>query len=152
MRKTSEAGKDYLTRVLVVYDDSLIRGLLYTLFESEGYEVLAGRSGVDALTILGQSRRPIDLLVTDLRIPELSGERLAQECLFSGRQLRILYVSGPCDCEASVLESELLKIEFVAGPYRADELLRTARELLLAGAFKQTPHKFVALAAGSQVM
>jgi CheY-like chemotaxis protein len=152
MGKASEFGEDYSPRILVVHDDNLIRGLLYGLLESEGYEVLATASGAEALAILGQARRPIDLLVTDFRIPEMSGERLALECLSSGRGVRVLYVSAACDCEEAELEKDLLKLKFPVAPRRAVELLKKVKELLLVKLPAETPGRFITLAAGSHVM
>src|SRR5580658_10485972 len=82
------------SRVLLVDDDRSIRHALYTLLESEGYEVLAAGNGLDGLAVFRQSTRPIELLVTDYNMPRMSGLELARECSRINSELCVLYVSG----------------------------------------------------------
>ena len=58
------------TRVLLVDDQDCVRNTLYSLLESDGYDVLAASTGPDGLTICHQSIRPIALLVTDYHMPK----------------------------------------------------------------------------------
>jgi CheY-like chemotaxis protein len=117
-------------RVLVVHDDPLLRGLLHALFEDAGYDVLQAGTGLDGLRMIGQSRPPVDLLVTDYRLPGMSGAELAPECHRLRVDLRVLYVSGPCLCED--LDDDLTSPPDVfVNTFRADALLRMAKELLL---------------------
>lgn len=117
-------------RILLVDDEESIRDSLYTLLESNGYEVLAAGNGPDGLTIFRQSIRPIELLVTDYHMPRMSGLELARECSRLCGELRVLYVSGSRpDAE---LEADLQAPTrgFLAKPFRGNDLLRTARALL----------------------
>ena len=117
-------------RILLVDDDEAIRDSLYALLESAGYEVLAASNGPDGLTVFRQSTRPIELLITDYNMPQMTGLELARECsrLFSG--LRVLYVSGshPDAQLQAVLDAR--RNVFVAKPFRGKDLIRKARELL----------------------
>jgi CheY-like chemotaxis protein len=76
----SQGRCDVRSRILLVDDADPVRNLLYTLLESDGYEVLAASNGRDGLTICRQSLYPIELLVTDYTIPDMSGLELAREC------------------------------------------------------------------------
>lgn len=117
-------------RILLVDDDSSVRDSLYTLLESAGYEVLAASNGPDGLTIFRQSVRPVDLLVTDYNMPQMSGVELARECSRLFPELRVLYVSGSSADDALQADLQASKRGFLAKPFRGDDLLRKARALL----------------------
>jgi CheY-like chemotaxis protein len=118
------------SRILLVEDENAIRDSLYTLLENAGYEVLAASNGPDGLTIFRQSVPPIDLLVTDYNMPQMSGLELARECarLFGG--LRVLFVSGSSPDAELLADLQARGDGFLAKPFRGKELLRKARELI----------------------
>jgi CheY-like chemotaxis protein len=125
------------SRVLLVDDDSSVRDALYTLLEGGGYEVLAASNGPDGLSIFRQSIPPIELLVTDYNMPKMSGLELARACSRLSGHLRVLYVSGCGPDEELQADLQAPNREFVAKPFRGPDLLRKARELLLAGPMGQ---------------
>jgi len=117
-------------RIVLVDDDSSIRDSLYTLLESAGFEVLAASNGPDGLTIFRQSIRPVDLLVTDYNMPQMSGLELARECAYLFPDLRVLYVSGSSADEDLQADLQASRRAFLAKPFRGEDLLRKARALL----------------------
>ena len=117
-------------RILLVDDESYVRDSLYALLESAGYEVLAASNGPDGLTIFRESARPVDLLVTDYNMPQMSGLELARECSHLFPDLRVLYVSGSTADEDLQADLQASKRAFLAKPFRGDDLLRKARALL----------------------
>jgi len=121
---------DMPPRILLVDDDNSIRDSLYTLLENAGYEVLAASNGPDGLTVFRQSTRPVDLLVTDYNLPQMSGLELARECSRLFPDLKVLYVSGSSADDALQADLQVSKRGFLAKPFRGDELLRKARALL----------------------
>ena len=123
---------DTRPRLLLVDDADPVRNSLYTLLESDGYEVLAASNGTDGLTICRQSLYPIELLVTDYTMPDMSGLELARECTRLNHELRVLYVSGSEPDEELREDLQGRKRGFLAKPFRGSDLLRKARELLLA--------------------
>ncbi len=118
-------------RILLVDDDNSVRDSLYTLLESDGYEVLAASNGPEALTICRQSNRPIELLVTDYNMPQMSGLELAHECSRLCSDLSVLYVSGARPDQPLQADLQAPRRSFLAKPFRRVDLLRKARELLL---------------------
>jgi two-component system, cell cycle response regulator CpdR len=80
-------------RALVVDDDALTRELLASMLEDLGCETLTARSGTDALTQLANDRR-IDLLITDVNMPGLSGTQLALRARQYRPELPVLLLSG----------------------------------------------------------
>ena len=126
-------------RILLVDDEKIIRDSLYTLLESEGYEVLAASNGPDGLTIFRQAAPPIELLVTDYNMPQMSGLELARECSRLRNNLSVLYVSGSHPDEELQADLQTRKRGFLAKPFRGNELLCKARELLLADSTRHLP-------------
>jgi len=122
-----------MSRVLVVDDDAKVRNTLYALLERGGHEVLAASNGLDGLTVFRESTPPIELLVTDYNMPHMSGLDLAQECSRHSSQLGVLYVSGCRPDEELEADLKTPGRGFLAKPFREEELLRKAREVLLAG-------------------
>ena len=118
--------------VLVVDDQEVVRLLMCKTFESEGFRVLAASGGADALALCRDAEPPVDLLVTDYRMPGMTGLELAYECCRLNRELSVLYVSGssPGDDLRAALAAE--RRGFLAKPFRKSDLLRSA-EAVLAG-------------------
>ena len=119
------------TRVLIVDDEDALRDSLYRNLESEGYDVLAASNPVDALSICRKSIYPVELLVTDYHMPQMTGVELAGECLRVHSKLSVLYISGSNPDERLRADLGKQKRGFLAKPFRKDELLRKAKELLL---------------------
>ena len=117
-------------RLLLVDDQDAVRNSLYTLLERDGYEVLAASNGADGLTIYRRSIYPIELLVTDYNMPDMSGLELARECTRLNRGLGVLYVSGSEPDEELQEDLGRCKRGFLAKPFHHRDLLRKARELL----------------------
>jgi CheY-like chemotaxis protein len=90
MRRRSDLS---LPTVLVVDDEPLVRATMIDLLEDLGYEVLDTYDGATALSLLG--RNPgIGVLVTDIRMPDMDGVRLAHETRALRPDLAILITSG----------------------------------------------------------
>src|SRR5215212_2333616 len=85
--------------ILVVDDEKDFRDLLRFHFEDLGYLVLAAGDGQEALDIFAERRREIDLVITDIRMPRLDGERLIQELRRRDPHLPIIGVTGHMDLQ-----------------------------------------------------
>jgi CheY-like chemotaxis protein len=128
---TPGGNGDVRSRILLVDDQDSVLQSLYAILERAGHEVLAAHSGAEALTIFRQSIRPIELLVTDYNMPHMSGLELARECSLLWRGLSVLYVSGSSLNEELKADLQAPNRDFLAKPFRGDNLLRKVRELLL---------------------
>jgi CheY-like chemotaxis protein len=118
------------SRVLLVDDENAVRDALSALLERDGYDVLAASNGSDGLTIFRQSIPPIELLVTDYNMPRMSGLELARACSRLCCELSVLYVSGSRPDELLQADLQTPRRGFLAKPFRGDDLLRKARELV----------------------
>jgi two-component system cell cycle sensor histidine kinase/response regulator CckA len=80
--------------VLLVEDESVVRTMIRQVLRSAGHTVHEAPNGVAALELLDQHDFEIDLLVTDVVMPEMSGFELAERVAARSPQTRILYISG----------------------------------------------------------
>src|ERR1700676_2372560 len=117
-------------RILLVDDDDVVRDSLYALLESNGYEVLAASNAPNGLTIFRQSIRPIEMLVTDYNMPQMTGLELARECSRLYGKLRVLYVSGSQPDTELQADLQAPMRGFLAKPFRRNDLLNKAKALL----------------------
>jgi two-component system, cell cycle sensor histidine kinase and response regulator CckA len=110
--------------ILLVEDEDPVRRVVETMLKRHGYQVLASASSKDALAAAEQHRGTIDLLITDIRMPGMSGRKMA-ECLVTVRpDMKVLYVSGYGDAAA---ESD---VHFLQKPFSTEELATKIREML----------------------
>jgi PAS domain S-box-containing protein len=87
----SEQGTEL---VLLVEDEPAVRSLAERVLMRQGYHVLAAGSGVEALELVKGTHGQIDLLVTDVVMPEMGGVELAEHLLGLRPDLRVLFISG----------------------------------------------------------
>ena len=80
--------------VLVVEDQAALRSIVSRALRAEGYQVLEAATPAQAMELTSQSERAIQLLLTDVVMPVMSGPRLALRLLASRPDLRVLYMSG----------------------------------------------------------
>ncbi len=115
--------------ILLVDDDPDIRSLTRTFLEHEGYSVLSSGNAVRALQIF-RAAPQIDLLITDLYMPGLSGMELAQQLKASQKDLPVLMVSGGLVDEDLTAGLDAEGWVFLAKPFRLPELLATVHRIL----------------------
>ncbi len=116
--------------VLLVEDEDMIRDLVRHILEAHGYTVIAASRGEEAVELAKRHDGSIDLLVTDVVMPGMSGRELADRLSRSRANLRVLYMSGYTYNEIGrhgVLGSD---IAFIQKPFAPDGLMRKVREVL----------------------
>lgn len=125
------AGRETL---LLVEDEEGIRDLAREILEGSGYTVLEAGDPVQALRVTDGYAGAIDLLVTDVVMPHMSGRDLADRLVAKRPSLRVLYMSGYTD-DAIVHHGVLDPgTAFLPKPFTPDALRRKAREVLDGGA------------------
>lgn len=117
--------------ILLVEDESSLRGPVRTILERHGFRVIEAGSGVEALSVWKQRQDRVDLLLVDLVMPDgMSGQDLAEMLRVEKPQLRVLYTSG-YSADAARLHCPLVDgVNFLQKPYHADKLLHTVRNCL----------------------
>jgi CheY-like chemotaxis protein len=83
-------------RVLVVDDEETIRRFVERVLADAKYEIVLASSGKDALAA-AQAQGPFDLLLTDLMMPEMTGDELARQLRQAEPKLKVLYLTGFSD-------------------------------------------------------
>ena len=116
-------------RVLVVDDNDGMRTALRRMLSRSGIQVQEAASGREALEMEREALEAIDVLLTDLVMPSMSGVQLARELKALHPGLRIILMSGYAlrELHAAATEGEALNPEFLSKPFTLDE----AREALL---------------------
>jgi signal transduction histidine kinase len=116
--------------VLLVEDEDLVRNFVSTVLREKGYRVLEAHHGTEALRIAIQHAGPIQLLLTDLVMPQMSGKMLAQKLASLRPGIRVLLMSGYSE-NVSLHQGTLEKgIPFIEKPFSVDNLARKVREVL----------------------
>jgi two-component system, cell cycle sensor histidine kinase and response regulator CckA len=107
-----------------------VRRLVAEILEPTGYSVLQAGDGPSALELLRRHTGTLDLLVTDVVMPGMSGPDVAGAVAAMRPGTQVLYISGYTD--ASVGQHGMLEagIAFLQKPFDADTLTRKVRELL----------------------
>jgi PAS domain S-box-containing protein len=116
--------------ILLVEDETVVRELVAEILETSGYTVLQAGDGPSALELLRRHSGPVDLLVTDVVMPGMSGRDVAQAVTAMRPGTHVLYTSGYTDSAIGhhgVLEHG---IAFLQKPFSADVLTRKIRQLL----------------------
>lgn len=119
--------------LLVVEDEDRVRELALVALKGYGYTVVAVRSGAEALSILADPSFSVDLVVTDVIMPEMSGPVMARRAEELRPGLRCLFVSGYTDdtvVRHGILTAEM---EFLQKPYTPRSLASKVREVLDRG-------------------
>jgi two-component system, cell cycle sensor histidine kinase and response regulator CckA len=112
-----------MATVLVVDDEPVIRSLVAEVLQGEGHSVFSASSGTQALSLF-HSHDEIDLLISDVAMPEMDGPALARTLRAERPSLPVLLMSG--SCENAQVNS---RFEFLSKPFSIIELLTRVRRL-----------------------
>ena len=124
---------DERRRILLVDDFNSVRDYVYTLLESDGYEVLAARNGPEGPSIFHRSLHRVDLLVTDCDMPGMSGLELSRACARRDRNVGVLYMSGSAPDEELKGDLTTARRAFLLKPFHGDDLLHKVKKLFVPG-------------------
>jgi DNA-binding NtrC family response regulator len=119
--------------ILLVEDEADIRTLVADSLRAHGYRVLESEHGEDALEVAGVHAQPIDLVLTDVIMPEMSGSALAKKLREWYPRLRVLFISGYTAGEVTVRQIRDEQTMFVPKPFTMTQIVRAVRDLLDRG-------------------
>jgi PAS domain S-box-containing protein len=116
--------------VLLVEDEAPLRTVAKRVLERAGYRVLTAEHGQDALRVLAEAREPIDVLLSDVTMPELSGIELAAIASEHMPGIRVVLMSGFADAELGAVGAKHHVHAFVAKPFAVTALLDAVRGVM----------------------
>jgi PAS domain S-box-containing protein len=116
--------------ILVVEDEDAVRRFIKRALTAQGYRVLESRNGVEALRLLELAEQPLDLVMTDLIMPDMGGRELAVQVRAHRPALPVLYTSGYSEKAGESHEAPANAEYFLPKPFGPTELARKVREVL----------------------
>jgi CheY-like chemotaxis protein/two-component sensor histidine kinase len=119
--------------ILLVEDQASVRGLIKRVLVSSGYHVIEARRGPQALALPDSEVRSIDLLITDVVMPGMSGSELAARMSARREGLRVLFISGYAP--NAILQQGILieaGVEFLQKPFSPAQITARVGEILSA--------------------
>ena len=125
--KTVTVGSE---TVLLVEDEDAVRRITLRFLQAQGYTVLTATNGKDALNVSANQTGGIDLLVTDVVMPEMNGPELVEILRPMFPRMRVLFISGYTN--DAIIRQGLLNAEnvFLQKPYTSKALLTKVRQVL----------------------
>ncbi len=120
-----EAGSE---TILLVEDDASVRGLARRALERYGYRVIEAGNGREALDVMRRHEGVINLLLTDIVMPEMGGRRSAEHVMLARPGIKVLYMSGYSGAEQPAEREALIQ-----KPFTPESLARKVRDVLDGG-------------------
>ena len=139
--ETNDAANDDMKRsadqcpggsetILVVDDDEVVLDSAGFLLETRGYSIVRANGGREALEAAASHNGPIELLLTDVTMPEMNGWELAQKLAEQRPDTKVIFMSGYAEDVLRAGAAEGKHIEFLQKPPEGDTLFRRIREVL----------------------
>ncbi|MEO7677682.1 MAG: ATP-binding protein, partial [Verrucomicrobiota bacterium] len=117
--------------ILIVEDEAPLRNLVHQILQKFGYTVMAADSGISALKLYKQNRDKINLLLTDMIMPDgMTGRELAEIVQFDNPEIKVIFTSG---YNAEIVGKDFSLHEglnFVQKPYHPKKLAKAVRDCL----------------------
>jgi PAS domain S-box-containing protein len=130
----SETAAGGAETILLVEDEDAVRGLALQALRARGYQVIETRDGGEALEVAARRRGSIDLVVSDVVMPNMGGPDLVRRLRASRPELRAILMSGYTDNAMELPDDARGGMAFLGKPFTLDALVRKVREVLDTGA------------------
>ena len=121
-------------RILLVEDEDNVRSFSARALRTTGYEVFEADSGEEALEVLAEIGNRIDLMVSDVVMPEMDGPALLTKVREILPDLKVIFVSGYAEENVRQDIADDRSVEFLAKPYSLDQINSKVKEVLGKGA------------------
>jgi two-component system, cell cycle sensor histidine kinase and response regulator CckA len=117
-------------KILLVEDEDAVRSVAARVLLNQGYTVIQAHNGEEALRVLDQLGQNIDLILTDVVMPDMGGLVLAEQLRTRWPDLKLLYMSGYAEGDKLQPGTQGLQSPFLQKPFTADNLVVKVREVL----------------------
>ena len=108
--------------ILLVDDDQMVLKMLQSFLESQNYHVICASGGREALALIEQQQNPIDLLITDIRMPEMDGVQLLEAVRQLLPTLPMILMTGYSDFDLVVLGLKQHAFDLLFKPIEFDQM------------------------------
>jgi two-component system cell cycle sensor histidine kinase/response regulator CckA len=129
-RETSAKGAMGTGTILLAEDEEALLNLTAERLTECGYTVLPARDGIHALEIARSCNQPIHLLLTDIMMPRMGGLTLARAMSELRPGIRVVFMTGHAEREASYREAIRSGAESIQKPFSHEQLIRLVRQML----------------------
>jgi len=116
--------------VLVVEDNKQVLYLVKAILEEYGYKLILAESGSEALSIMEKSYKQVDLLLTDVVMPEMGGKKLYNRITELYGEISVLFMSGYSDSIIKYYKVEVNGYNFIQKPFSVIDLTTRVRSIL----------------------
>jgi two-component system cell cycle sensor histidine kinase/response regulator CckA len=118
--------------ILLVEDEDMLRGLIRELLEIKGFSVIEASQGVEALELMRSGGRTIDLVLTDVVMPHMSGSELVEQLKEDQPGLKVVFMSGYTGANNAAIHKTLGMpgVAFLQKPFRLNALIGVVEGLL----------------------
>ena len=118
--------------ILLVEDEDMLRGLIRELLEIKGFAVLEASQGVEALELMEAAAEPVDLVLTDVVMPHMSGSELVERLREEYPTLKVIFMSGYTGANNAAIHKslEMPGVAFLQKPFRLNALISVVEGLL----------------------
>jgi two-component system cell cycle sensor histidine kinase/response regulator CckA len=116
--------------ILLVEDEEAVRAFAARALASRGYTVLQAETGVDALSVAENAAEPIDLIVSDVIMPEMDGPTMLTELRRRGLTAKVIFVSGYADDAFARNLPEGQEFVFLPKPFSLKQLIETVKGVM----------------------
>ena len=116
--------------VLLVEDEDPVRAVNARALTARGYTVLEAASGIEALQIIEERGGPVDIVVSDVVMPEISGAELSKRLAARNPQMKLLFMSGYIGDDILRQGIQQQDVPFLQKPFTPLILARKVREVL----------------------
>jgi CheY-like chemotaxis protein len=124
-----EAPVEGSERILLVEDEVSVRRLAASFLTRLGYDVVQASNGLDALRLL-ERQSDVDLIISDVVMPEMSGGELVRRLRERGDETPVIYMSGYADDVMARSGVRRQRVEFIRKPFTQHELAQRVRQTL----------------------
>lgn len=119
-----------MATILLADDDAAVRDLVRRALSAEGHIVHVTQDGLEALDCLGASGTAIDVLVTDVDMPQLDGISLAEKALALRPGLAVILMSGFSDQLDRAARLKVRRLLSISKPFTLDQIKQVVRAVL----------------------
>jgi signal transduction histidine kinase/CheY-like chemotaxis protein len=121
-------------KILLVEDEDAVRSVAARVLLNQGYTVIQARNGQEALALLEDLGETVDLILTDVVMPDLSGPALAEQLRRRWPGLKLVYMSGYALGDKLLPDTDEIADSFLEKPFSSESLIQKVREVLDARA------------------